>query len=275
VKFNPGWHGRLQLAYANHDNATQIVSSAAQAPLRVQRPFYPEGQQVCHSVILHTAGGMVGSDRLSIVLQLQSQAQALLTTAAAAKIYRTNGQEAQQTVQVEVAENACLEWLPQETIVFDRALYRQTMRINLAAGATWLGWEITRFGRSARGEKFTQGNWRSHTEVWQTGVPVWIDRQWMPGSEEIFHSPHGLAGHPVVGSFAFVGRTVEPELVEQARQLWQGAGEAGATRLRSGLLCRYRGASTQEVRQWFLQVWQLVRQRYLHRDICLPRVWQL
>lgn len=252
-----------------------MVHSRSQAPFKIQRSFYPEDPSICHSVILHTAGGIVGGDQLSAKLQLQSQSQALITTAAAGKIYRSNGLEAQQMVQVEIGEGACLEWLPQETIVFDRALYYQKMRINLAPGATWLGWEITRFGRSARDEKFTQGNWRSHTEVWQAGVPLWIDRQWMPGSEETFYSPHGLAGCPVVGSFAFVGRAIEPEMIQKARSLWTGQGEVGATRLRSGLLCRYRGASTQEARQWFLQIWRIVRLAYLGRDLCIPRVWQV
>nr|WP_199290371.1 urease accessory protein UreD [Leptolyngbya sp. FACHB-36] len=258
-----------------------MVQPWVRAPLKVQRPFYPEGPEICHSVLLHTAGGVVGGDRLSIQLQLQPQARALITTAAASKLYRTNGLQAQQAVQVEVAEGACLEWLPQETIVFDRAHYRQTMQIDLAPGATWLGWDITRFGRTAKGERFTSGEWRSHTEVWQAGNPLWVDRQWLPGSEELINSPHGLAGCGVVGSFAFLGQSVEPELVEKARQLWTGEGEVGVTRLRSGsassgesgLLCRYRGNSTSEVRYWFTAVWHLIRVSFLGQSACIPRVW--
>ena len=251
-----------------------MLHTYAQAPLKVQRPFYPEGPNVCHSVILHTAGGVVGGDRLTLDLNLQSHAQALITTAAANKIYRSNGLEAAQAIHVRLEPGACLEWLPQETIVFDHALYRQDLRIDLEPEAHWLGWEITRFGRSARGEQFVQGNWRSHTEVWQQGRPLWIDRQWLPASKELFHSQHGLAGCPVVGSFAFVGRSVEPEQIEQARSLWNGStGEIGVTRLQSGLLCRYRGHSTIEVRRWFISVWQLIRLSFLGRSACLPRVW--
>jgi urease accessory protein len=271
----PGWQGSLQLTYAVHEGSTQMVHSRSQAPFKLQRSFYPEDPAICHSVILHTAGGMVGGDRLAAKLHLQPNAHALITTAAAAKIYGSTGSESQQTVEIEIGEGGGLEWLPQETIVFDRALHRQAMRVNLAAGTTWLGWEITRFGRSARAEKFTQGDWRSHTEIWQAGVPLWIDRQWLPGSQAIFHSPHGLAGCPVVGSFAFVGQVVTPELVQQVRSLWTGQGEVGATRLRSGLLCRYRGASSSEARRWFLQVWRVVRLAYFDRDLCIPRVWQL
>ncbi|EKQ69775.1 urease accessory protein UreH [Leptolyngbyaceae cyanobacterium JSC-12] len=269
------WQGKLTLSYGFVDKETRILKSQVQAPLKVQRPFYPEGSEICHSVILHTAGGVVGGDRLFLNLELQPQAHALITTAAAGKIYRSNGLEAQQIVTVKVAPNACLEWLPQETIVFAQAQYRQQMQIDLAPGALWIGWEITRFGRTARGEKFFAGEWRSRTEVWQQGRPLWIDRQWLPGNEETFSSPHGLANCPVVGSFAVIGQTVNPDLIEKIRATWNGAvGQTGITRLQSGILCRYRGHSTSEARRWFIQVWQLLRLALLSRAICISRVWQ-
>ncbi len=278
-----GWHGSLDLAYARRGSVTQVIYNRAQAPLKVQRPFYPEGEAVCHSVILHTAGGMVGSDRLKFNFHLQPEAQALITTTAASKIYRSNGQTAQQTMEMQVDAGAILEWLPQETIIFNGAIYRQDIRVELAPGASWLGWEITRFGRSARGERFLQGEWRSNTEIWQQGRPLWLDRQRLFASEETINSPHSLAGYPIVASLTWVGQPVTPELVEKVRNLWQthppldkgGArGGIGVTRLTEGLLCRYRGSSTTEVRNWFIAVWHLLRQSFLARPAILPRVWQ-
>lgn len=271
-----GWHGSLQLVYSNHQGSTQLTHAQVKAPLKVQRPFYPEGQAVCHSVVLHTAGGIVGGDRLSQNIHLKANAHALITNAAASKVYRSNGQQARQTIEIQVDADACLEWLPQETIVFNGAVYRQDLRVELAQNASWLGWEITRLGRSARGEKFLEGEWRSHTEVWQQGRPLWIDRQWLPGKEEIFNSPHGLAGKPVVASLAWVGQAVSPEIIEKARILWNSQnrqGEAGVTQLISGILCRYRGSSTAEVRNWFTDIWHLLRLSFLGRPSCLPRVW--
>jgi urease accessory protein len=270
------WHGALRLEFANRNGKTQLTQNIGKAPLKVQRPFYPEGDTVCHCVMMHTAGGIVGGDRLTLDFHLQPNTNALITTPAASKLYRTDCKEARQTIQIDVDEGACLEWLPQETIVFNDALYRQDLRINLAATAHWLGWDITRFGRTARGETFTKGVWRSHTEVWRDDHPLWIDRQWLPGSEALVNSPHGLAGCPIVGSFAYIGQAVDLELVNEARLLWSGtSGDIGVTRLQAGMLCRYRGASTMEVRQWFIAVWQLLRATILDRPICIPRVWQL
>jgi urease accessory protein len=225
--------------------------------------------------MLHTAGGIVGSDRLSNQIILHPNAQALVTTAAAAKVYGRSGQEAQQMTQISIAEGACLEWFPQETIVFDGAVYQQQMRVDLATNAIWFGWEMTRLGRSARGERFSSGVWRSSIEVWQDDRLLWVDPQGIQGGSEMLDSLPGLAGCPVVGSFVMLGRSVAVEEVEKARSVWQGTGEVGVTRLRDGILCRYRGQSTSEARHWFIQVWQILRSAYLNRPACPPRVWPL
>lgn len=258
--------------------------------------------------MLHTAGGIVGGDRLSLQANLLPQTQALVTTAAAAKVYRSNGQVAYQDTQLTLTEETCLEWLPQDTIIFDGAIYRQDLRVDLAPGAIWLGWDVTRLGRSARGEKFLSGVWQSHIEVWQGDRLLWLDPQQIIGGSETLDSLHGLDACPVIGSFALIGQTVSPELVKQARELWvEGRkdleikngefafiqnpksqipevasqavtsinAEIGVTRLMSGLLCRYRGHSSMEARRWFIQVWHLLRRSCLQRSACLPRVWQL
>jgi urease accessory protein len=281
------WHGQLQLEFSYRSDEpdscepgsgkTLLSHSHMQAPLKVQRPFYPEGGEICHTVMLHTAGGIVGGDRLSLDIRLHPQALALITTASAAKVYRSSGAAAQQNTQIHLAAGSSLEWFPQEAIVFDGAIYRQDLRIDLEADAMWTGWEITRLGRTARGEKFSTGEWRSRTEVWQQGRPVWIDPQYLVGGSEMLDSPHGLAGYPVIGSLACIGQAASPELVTKARSLFtpSATSQAGVTRLRSGLLCRYRGHSTTEARHWFTQVWHLLRPIYGGRSVCVPRVWQV
>ena len=137
------WHGSIDLQFARSGDRTQ-VQAQTRSPLQFQRPFYPEGPAVCHAAILHVAGGMVGGDRLSITLDLAPETAALVTTVSAAKIYGSRGRSlidpagrfAQQSVRVRVGAGAHLEWLPQETIIFDGALYEQRSRIDLAAGAS-------------------------------------------------------------------------------------------------------------------------------------------
>jgi urease accessory protein len=270
-----GWQGAVTLRYDCPDLKTRLISSWNRAPLKVQRPFYPDG--TCHTVLIHTAGGMVGGDRLVYDIALAPNAHVVLTTAAASKIYRTLAQGAEQAVTLDIAKDACLEWLPQETILFNQAHFKQTLRVNLAPGAKWLGWDMYRFGRTARGERFLEGQWRSHTEVWQSGVPLWIDRQWLPGGQHTLDHPHGLDGYPVVGTLVWVGQSVGKDLVEKLRSRWAGdrPGDTGVTRIQQGLVCRYRGPSTHDVREWFTQVWDDVRSYALGQPACPSRVWQL
>ena len=228
--------------------------------------------------MLHTAGGMVSGDRLNAKIHLGDRAQALLTTATAGKIYRSTGLQTHQTTHITVGKDARLEWLPQETIVFDGAWFRQEVRIDLDVGATALLWDVTRLGRTAHGERFTVGEWRSHSEVFRQGVPLWLDRQWLPASQLLWDSPHGLAGNCIVGTLAWVGQAVSQEVVQEIRDLWQGSeGAIGVTRLNEGLVCRYRGTSSHEVRTWFVAVWQ--RLRSIDEDVPnsweIPRIWMM
>lgn len=270
------WRGELRLRFARDTGGTRLVESRARMPLALQRPFYPEGPGVCHAVLLHPPGGMVSGDELAIDAELGEGSRALLTTPAAAKWYRSDGGVASQHTTLRVAAGAVGEWLPQETIVFDGARVAQQTRVELSEGAHWIGWEITRFGRSACGERFDSGEWRARTEVWRGRHPLWIDRQRLAGGDRLLDSAYGLAGQPVIATFAWVGGQANVELVEAARTSWNAcprAGQAGVSRLPHGLVCRYRGPSSAEAREWLIAVWDAVRRTVTGRDACPPRIW--
>ncbi|MFM7527351.1 MAG: urease accessory protein UreD [Nodosilinea sp.] len=279
----PGWQGLARLSYDYRCGTSVASQTFSQAPLRVQRSLYPEGPQICHSVLVHTAGGLVTGDRLSLEATLQPHSRALITTAAASKVYGGDGeatldQTAQQTTTLTLAPHSCLEWFPQETIVFNGARYRQHLRVNLAPGAVWCGWDLTRFGRSARQERFSRGAWRSQLQVWQQGdfpTPLWIDPQALAGGSPALDSINGLAGQPVVGCLVLVGLALSSEQLNQLRSLpgVDAPAQGGITRLQQGLVCRYRGPSSQAARQWFMGLWRQLRPWYLGRPAILPRVW--
>ncbi|MFH7245364.1 MAG: urease accessory protein UreD [Spirulina sp.] len=282
-----GWHGKADFVYDQRGPKTVPTRSFTQAPLKVQRPLYPEGAEVCHSVLVHTAGGMVGGDQLTVNIQTHPHSRALITTAAANKIYG-HGEglgaevestavlaQTQQTVTLTLAPGSCLEWFPQDTIIFSGAQYHQRLRVNLAEGALWCGWDVTRFGRSAGGERFSQGRWRSDLEVWQGDLPLWVDRQQVAGGSLALDSANGLAGQAVVGNLALVGWMPSPEQVATLRDLWprDQSGAVGVSRLQKGVLCRYRGPSSEAAHCWFVAVWQVLRPLYLGRPAVASRVW--
>jgi urease accessory protein len=271
------WTGKLDLTYSHQDGTTKLSNALAQAPLKIQRAFYPEGPELCHSVILHTAGGIVGGDRLLQTIELEADSQVLLTTAAASKVYRSEGERSQQIITLTLGENSYLEWFPQETVIFNEAIYQQDLRVELGSNAVFCGWEITRLGRTARGEQFLAGDWRSRIEIWQADRPLWIDRQGLQGDLEMINSPNGLNQKAIVATFIWLGQKIETEILTEARELgksWVKEGEIGLTQTQDeGLLCRYRGSSTTEVKHYFEAIWGLLRQTYRDRPVIRPRVW--
>lgn len=273
------WQGKLALVYRVQNGSTLVSHAFARAPFKVQRPFYPEGSAVCHSTVLHTAGGIVGGDRLSQNLHLHSQSHALVTTATAGRVYRSPDEFSEQVTQISLEAGSILEWLPQELIIFNGAQYRQQMRVDMAAGAHFFGWELHRMGRTAREERFERGQVRSQVEIWREGKPLWIDRQHLQGGEELIASPNGLARNAVIATAVYIGQPLTPNTRDRLRGDWESGnyrGQGGITStLDGGLLARYRGPSTAEARAWFAEIWGILRPTYARREVVIPRVWQL
>src|SRR3954466_3528818 len=114
------WKARLALDFAFQDGKTALARKSHDGPLVVQKPLYPEGGAICHAIVVHPPGGIAGGDELALSASIGEGAAVLLTTPGAAKWYRSAGPRAKQTVVFDV--KGMLEWLPQETIVFDGAL---------------------------------------------------------------------------------------------------------------------------------------------------------
>jgi urease accessory protein len=213
----------------------------------------------------------------------------LLTSVAAQKVYGSVGRSrlapqgrwAQQELLFQLAAGADLEWLPQELVLFADGLFEQTCRVELAPGASWLGAEVVRLGRSAAGEGLGQGRWRSQLEIRRLQGPAsrWelVDRLELGGAS--LEGDHGLAGQPVFGSLVWVApeplATAELEaLASLCRDDRAGLeGELACGPLDQGLVARYRGPSSQAARYWFSRIWARIRQQRGLASPQLPRVW--
>src|SRR6187402_782414 len=114
------WHARLELGFSRSGSRTVLARRRHFGPLIVQRPFYPEGG-ICHVYLVHPPGGIVGGDQLALQVEVERDAHALLTTPAATRFYRAGPHPRAALNQQFVVQDAALEWLPQETIVFDGA----------------------------------------------------------------------------------------------------------------------------------------------------------
>ncbi|NJM00228.1 MAG: urease accessory protein UreD [Synechococcaceae cyanobacterium SM2_3_2] len=250
------WQGSLRLSFGRQGSQTRLMEAFSQAPLKVQRPFASQDGR-CKTMLLHTAGGLVGGDRLDYHITLHPGSQVQLTTASAGKIYPNQGSPTLQQVDLQLSAGSYLEWIPRETILFEGANHHQSLRVELEPGAVWLGCDLIRWGRTARGEHFGSGSWRSETEVWQQGKPLWIDRQRMVGGSAVLSSPNGLAGYAVMGTWTLIGQALDSDRLRQLRQLGYtlldpAREQWGLTQLSCGILGRYRGHSTQRAWAWMM-----------------------
>jgi urease accessory protein len=137
------------------DGVTRRGAVHESGSLRVRFPS-PEGEGLS-AVFVNTAGGVAGGDRFDIEIAAGEGARLTLTTAAAEKVYRATGEPAELNIALKVADGAHLSWLPQETILFDRARMSRRIDIDLAEGASLLLCEIAVFGRAAMGERMERG----------------------------------------------------------------------------------------------------------------------
>ena len=268
------WRAELALEYQRRGARTVLAARRHDGPLVVQKALYPEGDAVCHTIILHPPAGLVGGDELEISCSAQTGSHVLLTTPGAGKWYRSGGPWARQQIDLDVQSGACVEWLPQESIVFDGALAEMALRVNLAGDAAYLGWEILCLGRTGSGERFGNGQCRLQTEIRRDGKLTWFERGSIRPGECVDRSPAGLGGHSVCGTLIAAGKGVDSEIVARCRGIPASSGECGITVLgETTLVGRYLGDSSEAARQYFEKLRGELRPALTGRPAITPRIW--
>ena len=166
-------HGAVKFGVRLQDGVTRRGDLHEFGSLRVRFPS-PEGEGLS-AVFVNTAGGVAGGDRFDIDIAAGEGARLTLTTAAAEKVYRATGKPAELDIALKAADGAHLAWLPQETILFDRARIARRIDIDLAEGASLLLCEIVVFGRTAMGETMRHGEFVDRWRVRRGGRLVFAE----------------------------------------------------------------------------------------------------
>jgi urease accessory protein len=125
------WHARLQLDYTVEAERC-VLRHQHSGPLRILQSLYPEGDAVCHNVLVHPPGGLVGGDTLDITATVGPGAHGLLTTPGATRFYRSAGERALQRTELTLADGARLEWLPLEALCYDACQAENRLTMHLA-----------------------------------------------------------------------------------------------------------------------------------------------
>lgn len=267
------WQARLELGFAKRETRAYLAHRLHKGPLVVQKSLHPEGDDVCHAVIVHPPGGVAGGDDLHLQVHVAQGARALLTSPGAAKWYKANGAIATQTLDFTVEKGAGLEWLPQENILFDAAEVGFRSQVTLAAEATYAAWDIVCLGRQAQQERWQQGLYQFRQTISREGRLIWNERAHMRANSQLKFSRTGLGDAPVFGTFLVCAESVPAEIIAACRALSPLDAKVGVTALPEVLCIRYVGHASQQARHYFEQCWQLLRPWYYGKQAVRPRIW--
>lgn len=270
----PRWDAHLALEYEKRADRTVLARRSHSGPLRVQRDLYPEGRGTCHTIVVHPPGGIAGGDTLEVRARLGAKSAALLTTPGAGKWYRTQSVAARQTLDFGVAPGASLEWLPQETILFDGAIAEMKTVVRLEGDAAYIGWEILCFGRAASGHRYRSGVLTQRTEVFLGAARLWSEQARVEGDDPLLSSPVGLDGHSVCATMLAAGPDIPNDVLAACRDIAPGEGAVcGVTRLPRLVVARWLGDSSEDAKRYFTAIWGVLRPAMKQSVAIAPRIW--
>ena len=268
------WRARLVLAFERRDARTVLASRRHDGPLVVQKPLYPEGESICHAIVVHPPAGIVGGDELVIDVAAGKGAAVLLTTPGAGKWYRSAGAWASQRVSIDAQDGSTVEWLPQETIVYDGARADIGWEGRIGPEARLIAWDIVCLGRTGSGERFDEGRLRTGARLVRDGKLAWTERGAIEPGGALATSSAGLGGHSVFGTMIVAAPVIEDEWLAAARTHRAREGEGAATRMPHVLVARYRGDSTEAAREHFGAIWRELRAPVMSHAPAEPRIWR-
>ena len=262
-------HGAARLAFANRDNRNSIVERYASAPVRILTPSIQGG--IPEAVLANTSGGIAGGDTSHIDILVAQNAQALVTGQAAEKIYRSIDMPASIRTVIKIEDDSTLEYLPQESILFDGAKLNRAVNISLGARSCLLLSEMFVLGRWAMNEDFTRGIFLDRWSIDVAGQPIWREGLRIEGGLSSLSSSLGFANARALATIFYAGANAA-EVLGLARDVIGPMG--GATIVRGMLVVRMLGNEAGMLKQQLSEIISIIRAAALGRPAEVPRVWR-
>ena len=274
------WLAQLSLDYTQ-ENGRSVARFSHQGPLRILQSLYPEGDAICHNVLVHPPSGLVGGDTLDMQVTVDKGAHGLVTTPGATRFYRSEAGLATQQVHAHVKDGARLEWLPLEAIAYSGCDALNLARVELAPTAELITWDVTALGLPNAKQPFVTGRFQQHLEI----PGVWLERGTVDAQDErLMNGPLGLAGQRCMATLVFAaGNAIAPERAEAALDAARAALEASPLRLQAGatqphpqvIVLRVLSPVVEPAMQLLRPVWAAWRQVLWGLPGKVPRLWNL
>lgn len=259
---SPSWLAKLSLTYERTLIGTVLKRSMHEGPLRVQKALYPEGDDICHTIIIHPPAGIAGGDTLDIDITIGAGCHTVLSTPSATKWYKSFKNPATQSIRFELGDAAKLDWLPQENLFFKGANSNLLTKLNLPANASFIGWDAMMLGRHASGEEWSSGQIHMRNEVRRDGKLVWIENGHIDAHDRYFKSLPQLGSWPICSTLWALGPHCSNALAEQFSGLmpWTDSLRGGVTFMPQGVLVvRVVSTDIESARNFMVDIWTKLR----------------
>jgi urease accessory protein len=268
----------LQLRFQYEEDRTVMTERRHTGPLQVQKPLYPEGHSVCHTVILHPPGGMAEGDTIKIDVTQGPGSKTVLTSPAATKWYKSRNNFSSQEVRIRLGERAQLDWLPPENILFQHARASFRFQLELGEEASAIGWETFVFGRRAMGETWDAGALRINSQFVDRQGLLWAEKASITGGSRLRTAAQGLAGLPIAGMLWAAGSNCNQTLAETL-----SPSLPFTDTLRAGVTCFNRGVLVvravaqriEPLRELMVSCWSFLRPAIHGRHSQPLRLWSV
>lgn len=274
------WQANLQLDYRIEGTRT-VLRHDHDGPLRIFKSLYPEGDAICHNVIIHPPGGLVGGDVLDIRVRVDSGAHGFIGTPGATRFYASDDRPTTQRVALALEPGARLEWLPLEAIAYPGCQAHNQLSASLAEGAELLAWDVTALGLPSAGQPFNAGCFSQRLEI----PGLWLEQALIDAADtRLLESPLGLGGQRCMGTLFLAsgsafGRARQERLLEAVRATLADLPpqvQAGATCPNPQLLVLRAIAPLVEPLMATLQrVWASLRPEAWGLSATPPRIWRV
>ena len=259
---SPSWLAKLSLSYERTLIGTVLKKSLHEGPLQVQKALFPEGNDICHSIILHPPAGIAGGDTLEIYVSVGAKCHTVLSTPSATKWYKSFKNPATQRIQLVLGESAKLDWLPQENLFFKGADAKILTKLNLQSSSSFIGWDTAMLGRHASGEEWSKGHVYMSNQIYRDGKLLWIENGQINAEDMYYKSLPQIGSWPVFATIWAVGPACSRTLTESLSIMmpWTDALRTGVTYLPQGvLLVRAVSNDIELTKNWMISIWSTLR----------------
>jgi urease accessory protein len=267
--------GGCRLAFDRAYGVTRLKTRDQRAPARLLTPR-DLAVGIAGATLVNEAGGLAGGDRMDHAVSVGPGAAAVVTSQAAEKVYRSTGPASVLATDLDVGDDAWAEWLPQETILFDRAHLTRRTHITLAGSARLLAGELTVLGRTARGERAENARLLETWRVRRDGRLAWADGLRLAPGSAARDAPAGFDGKAALATVIYAGPDAGDRLGTAREILGDHATDtvrAGVTQVAGLLLVRVLAPNGAGLRRTVAGFWADFRAAAAGLPARVPAAW--